>query len=182
MQRSERSAGPDHPVGRLLVESGKAAIYELILTPERSRWLWEQMQRYPTLFSDQTRDDPDNLWAVLASPQAMWGELWESGKLVGVLYLSEIQANIDAKVHVIFFDRNLTARTEICRAAMRWAFATFHFHRLTITVPEIYFSTTRLAKRLGFVREGLRRDAYLIGGKRVNELLFGLLASEMQDG
>lgn len=182
MQRSQRSTNVDYPLGRIIVQIPPWTVREMIFTPQRISWLWEQLKHYPSLTTDPTKGDPEQLWISVSSPQSFWTEVWEDSELVGILYASHIQPGVDALLHPIFFDRKLSEKVPICMAAMQWALKQFSLHRISVAIPEMYFATVRLAKKLGFTLEGTRREVYMINGRWCNELVFGLLASEIQDG
>lgn len=181
MQRSERRVDLDHPLGRLVVRAAPWAVHELIFTPERIRWLGDELKKYPSLTTDPTRDDANRLWHAVSSPQSFWTEVWDEsqGKCVGILYASQIEVGVDAMFHPVFFDRHLTEKAPVCLEAIKWAQRQFSLHRMTVAIPDIYFATVRLAKKLGFKLEGTRREVYMINGKWCDELQFGLLTSEM---
>lgn len=179
MQRSQRDFDLDYPVGKRILVEGPWSVFEMIFTKERTEWLWKRIKEYPSLTTDPTRGDPNQLWRVVSSPQALWFEVWKDSQIIGVLYMSQIQAGVDAYVHPIFFDRQFTDKAPVCLAMLRWAQKEFSLHRITAVMPDVYFATARLAKRLGFKPEGIRRQAYIIRGRWCNELIFGLLASEL---
>ncbi len=182
MQRSQRGVDSDNHVGRIIVRRGEWTIREMTFTPERIGWLGEQLKKYPSLTTDPTKQDPSILWKSVSSPQSYWTEVWKADVLVGILFLSDIQPGVDARVHPIFFDRSLSDKVEICLDGLRWAKHQFMLHRFTAALPEIYFATVRMAKKIGFVQEGTRREVYLINGRWCDEFVFGLLASEINDG
>lgn len=53
--------------------------------------------------------------------------------------------------------------------------------RLTATICTDNVASWRLVERLGFVREGMLRQHYVIQGRRVDEYLYGLLRTEWRD-
>jgi RimJ/RimL family protein N-acetyltransferase len=108
-------------------------------------------------------------------------EVWDDERFRGIMYLTDIQAGVDARVHIVFFDRKVGDKVAVCNATLRWVFDTFRFHRLTAVMPNIYFSTLLLAKKCGFKPEGLRREVFLMGGKWVNESILGLFPQEITD-
>jgi len=54
-------------------------------------------------------------------------------------------------------------------------------HRLYALISPENTPSVRIAERLGFTREGLMRQHYLIQGRRVDELVYGLLRHEWQN-
>lgn len=53
-------------------------------------------------------------------------------------------------------------------------------HRVYATVSVENAASMRLLERLGFMREGMMREHYLIQGRRVDEVIFGVLRREWE--
>lgn len=176
-----RRDGPQSDTDVLLIaEHGPWKVRHLTLTVERAQELWEQLSSYRTLFSDLTRGDRKNFDIVLLSEDSFWMEVVdESEKLVGVMYLTNTQQLIDADVHIVFFDRKPAEKARLCQLTMEWLFREFPYRRLSATIPQIYYAILRLARHVGFKDEGLKRDSLLIGNKWVNEVMLGILRSEV---
>jgi hypothetical protein len=135
-----------------------------------------------------TRGDAGNFYDLINTPGSLWLEILEVSKpgpdmvkteTVGIIYWTGLQNVIDADIHLIFFDRKLADKTELCKQIGVWFFKEFPgCIRITATLPEIYHGTIRLAERLGFKWEGTKRKSQLMGGKYVNEVILGLLFEE----
>jgi RimJ/RimL family protein N-acetyltransferase len=173
------TSSPD--TSRILVELGQWRVVELVLDAEKAMWLWQEMNKYRTLFSDLTRGDTDNFSALISLTDSYWLEvLNEQDETIGIVYWTNMANAIDPDVHIMFFDRKPVEKTELCKEIARWFFLNNpQAHRMSATLPVIYRATIRLAERIGFKFEGQRRESILIGGKLVDEKLFGLLAKEI---
>ena len=68
--------------------------------------------------------------------------------------------------------------SEATRAVLHLAFRRLHLHRVEAQVFGFNLRSMRLLRRLGFRREGLRRDILYRGGQWHDEVSFGLLARE----
>ena len=55
-----------------------------------------------------------------------------------------------------------------------------NLHRVYATVSVENAASIRLLERLGFTREGVMREHYLIQGRRVDEVIYGLLRHEWE--
>lgn len=156
-------------------------VKEMVFTPEKITWLWQEMSKYRTLFNDYTRGSHENYISLITLPDSYWMEVIDIQKRipVGIMYLTDLSRVIDPQAHILFFDRQLSNKAPICREILRHVVAKFAFHRLTAVIPEIYHATIRLALRLGFKREGITRESQYIGGKWVNEVILGILADEV---
>lgn len=163
----------------VLVSHDRWVVREMVFTADRIRWLWEEMSKYRSLFSDLTRGDVANFHALIAQTGSFWLEVCEEEKTVGIIYLTGMEQMIDADVHLLFFDQKPAEKAELCRKVAGWLFDHFHFHRLTATIPVIYYATVRLAQKIGFKEEGRKRESQLMGHKWVDEVILGLLYKEV---
>lgn len=150
------------------------------LTLEKAKWLWEEMSRYRTLWDDFTRGDFDSWYTGLVSRDSYWVEVWNGSDLVGIVKWTGLNEIVDAQLHGMFFDRDLASKTEVCQRMAVWFFIQFpECHRMTATIPCIFHSTVRLLKRMGFKEEGRKRESLLMNGNWIDQMIFGLLASEV---
>ncbi len=156
------------------------SVREMQLNPDKVKGLWEMLQRYPTLFSDLTRNDQANFVQALTAPHTMWFEVWEYDVIVGVIWFEELWQVTDCLAHLVFFDRQPFEKTAVCKEMIKWMFKNFPLRRISVTPPAIYHGTIRLLKRLGFQKEGVKREAVLIGGKWNDSVLFGITRSEVE--
>ena len=173
MQRVERNAVPDR-----VLEVGRYNVRMMTLTPAKVVELWRKLSRFRTLFSDLTRGDFGSFFAYVVSGDTFWLEIYDGNFLVGLVVLEGMGQLIDAEAHVLFMDRDLTNKVPVCKAIIRWLFATFPLQRLTVQIPTIYMAVVRLVNDLGFRREGRKRRAVLISGKWVDVFILGLTRSE----
>lgn len=175
-----RSGLSDNP-RRVLVRSGKWKAYELELTLDKLNWLWREMRQYRSLFNDLTRGDWNNFCAVMLSPDSFWLEVVDpTEEVVGLIYWTNLSQVIDAEAHVVFFDRKPAEKVELCKEAAKYFFLhNAQCHRMTATLPVIYHASIRLARKIGFRQEGVKRKSQLMGNQYVDEVIFGLLVSEI---
>lgn len=172
----ERSTGDSD----ILVQHDRWWVRELILTPEKLQFLWDEESKFRSLFSDLTRGDFDNYLAVYMDPNSIWVEVMDGPQTVGIICWMGMQTVIDVEAHITFFDRRPAEKLELCKKLARWFFEKNpQVHRMSASIPIIYHATIRLAEHIGFKREGLKRQSQLLGGKRIDEVLLGLLATEM---
>lgn len=180
VHRSERGSDSDS----VLLISNPWYARELELTPDKVEWLWKELQQYRTLFSDVTRNRRENFEYILEDPYSYWLEIKNLiHETVGIFYVTGLQEVTDAQIHVIFFDRQPSEKAELCRLLVFHIFEQFPgLHRLTVSVPSLYHATIRLAKKIGFKFEGQIREKTLFGGKWTDEVMLGILASEVIRG
>ena len=164
-----------------ILEWDRWRVVELVLTLEKTKWLWDEMSHYRTLFSDFTRGDAGNFYDLVNAPGSLWLEILEGHKTVGLIYWTGLQNVIDADIHLIFFDRKPAEKVGLCKQIGHWFFKEFPgCVRVTATLPVIYHATIRLAERIGFRWEGCKRKSQLMGGKYVDEVIMGLLYEELK--
>ncbi|KKL90951.1 hypothetical protein LCGC14_1899580 [marine sediment metagenome] len=115
------------------------------------------------------------------------GIIWEVDD-VGILYLTNISVGNDAYAHFNFWDRRFKGRENLIRGMMRYVMKEFDLHRITSEVG--LFAAPWLPsalERIGFVREGRKREAiwYVPKGAREGEwfdsLIYSMLRHEVEE-
>ena len=146
------------------------------LTKQKTYALWDKVKNYEVLFSDDIR------WSVVWFFERMWNEetvvLETEG---GLLILTGVKPNaITAGVHIIFWDHKLSARTELFKECLVWAFLQFGFYRLEALIPEFCRGLQRfMQEKLKFVCEGRMRDRILYKGQLADVKIYSILRKEM---
>jgi RimJ/RimL family protein N-acetyltransferase len=168
----------------ILGEVGVWKWRELPLTKDKIDLLWTKVQNYRSLFSDLIPARAHAFLALLENPYTYWIEvLNDKDETVGVIYLSDMQQAVDANIHLIFFDGELTNKAELVKEVIEHLFRRFPgLHRLSASIPSVYFATKRLAVKVGFKQEGNKVQALLIGGRWCDETIYGVLAKEVLRG
>ena len=168
------------PVLNSVLRVGQYRVRYLTFTRPELLQLWQQIQRYRTLFSDLTRGDFGNFMQFVTSKDTFWLEVLDGRERVGIVALEGVGKLIDAEAHVLFLDSELSKKVPVCKAIVVWLFDHFPFHRLTVQVPEKYFATLRLVREIGFKQEGRKRQATLVNGRWLDNYMFGLTRPEVQ--
>lgn len=68
--------------------------------------------------------------------------------------------------------------TEAAREILRFGFETLHLHRVGATVLPDNFGSIRVLEKLGFQREGVKRQAYSLRGPHEDLYCYSILAPE----
>jgi hypothetical protein len=162
-----------------LIQTSSWIAQDLELTEEKVDWLWQEFSLCRTMLNDFSRNK-DTLVNALFSESMYWIEVVNvTGNIVGIISL-DVAKLVDGSLNFFFFDRQVANKVEICSLIIDHLFRAFPgLHRITVVIPDIYHATSRLLKRLRFHREGMIRESQLIGGKWVNEVIHGILASEV---
>jgi ribosomal-protein-serine acetyltransferase len=72
--------------------------------------------------------------------------------------------------------------TAAVRALVGHAFGTWRLHRVMIAAAPENVRSRAIPERLGFTQEGVLREAELVAGRRLDHVVYGLLAREWQAG
>ena len=156
-------------------------VKELMLTWEKVDALWEVVKQFRSIFSDITRDDKANFNRLLTSPEVYWLEAYKAGELKVLMYVQGLENGIDAAGHMVSLDRETQDKTRLVREIAKYLFANFPINRLTAPTARMYFATCRLLQRAGFTEEGVKRQAFLLGGRWHDIVIYGLLRSEVSN-
>jgi len=169
-------------VGRVIVRHGKYVVQEMIMTREKTHWLWTEMSKCRTLFNDLTRGNVDDFTANILNKHSIWFEVLDETGIIGVIYFTEMYQIVDCNAHVIFFDLKVLEKAQLCRAVAQWMFNNFPLARISAVIPKLYRFTISLTRLTGFKKEGVRRKATLMGGNWIDEVILGLLREEAFNG
>lgn len=164
---------------RLLQELGK----NYTLTPERVRDLWVEASKHKSLFSDYTDGKLEPFVLLLGNPRSMWLEIVKDGseRPVGVAYVTDILPQFDAVAHFAFWDSVGSGREPLALFIAEWIMDRYSLHRLSAQIPPYQRGTIRFAERLGFVREGEKREAVVREGEWHSLVLFGMTKNELEE-
>jgi RimJ/RimL family protein N-acetyltransferase len=166
---------------RLLHELGHSDEY---FSPSKIQEIWLLASQHNVLFSDFTKGRIEPFLATIMNPVSIWLEIFklseEGGNPVGVAYITNVIPNFDAKGHFAFWDRVAGGREMIIWTIMNWMFSKYNFHRISTEAPIYQHGTLRFIKNLGFVEEGVRREAVLHQGKWFPLIQFGMTRSELE--
>lgn len=147
-------------------------------SPEKLQAVWGLLQHYPTLFSDLTKGDYENFVASMTDPYTLILEVREGDVPVGYFKITDLIQEVDCNVHVVFFDRKPAEKVQLGKLVSKWLFDSFSLRRLTAEIPDIYVHTLKFAERIGFKREGVKRNAVCMKGQWRDIIILGLLREE----
>ena len=163
-----------------ILETDQWQVKPLTLSQNKAWALWREIEKHPMLFNDFTRGRPEIFFGYLTLPESYWLEIWTGDALSGIVGIFGFTMT-DAEAHIMALDRRPHEKLPAYKAVLRHVFETFPLERLSVQVPAFYFATARLAAKLGFVKEGTKRRCVLVGGKRIDVDLFGILREEGWD-
>jgi len=146
----------------------------LSFTREKIHDLWDTVSQYPSTFADGTKDPEEFISRLLAKNSVV---LELDG---GIILFENIVPGMKAEFHATFWDHKLSARKDILKEILLWAFLTFQLERLE-TYVAIYARAVRrfLTERLGFVYEGTMRNAFRNQGDLHDLEIYSILKEEV---
>ena len=126
---------------------------------------------HPQFFS--MPGDPPTLRASAAAIMAdarnlHWG-VWRGEELLGMLSLTNVVEGLDARLHFLFFDRNLVGKRALLRQFLAHCFGPLGFRRLSAEVPEDAAKLIRFYRNMGFRYEGECALAHDARVQRLND-------------
>jgi RimJ/RimL family protein N-acetyltransferase len=106
------------------------------------------------------------------------------GRAVGDIDLFHIdQRNRNADVGLGIWraeDRGRGYGTDALRTMLRWGFRHLNLHRIELSVEPENLRAVHVYEKLGFVREGMRREHHYDDGTYRDELIMALLGREFE--
>lgn len=117
-------------------------------------------------------DDARYTWAVCAPTT---GEMLGEVALAGVDLLL---GTAEVSCWALPAARGRGMTSDALAAVSRFAFGAVPLHRLDYAWADGNVASARVAAKCGFVVEGRRREAWVDGGRRVDVVVAGLLASD----
>ena len=112
-------------------------------------------------------------------PHVLWAVARVGDKLAGTLTLSPYYGDLKKTRHVRNLGmgvakefRNNKVGTALMDYALRWA-GNKHARKIVLSVFSTNRKAIRLYEKFGFANEGVRRKAFLIDGKYVDEIMMG---------
>lgn len=163
----------------MILKEDKWEVNQLELTVEKLDQMWQMFQKYKSLFSDHNRGDMHAWTVFITSPDTYWLEVSEAGVPVGLIYFEGFNKGIELIGHMVYFDRKPAEKLEVTRGILNFMFENFPIQRVVVEIPHMYHATDRLLIRLGFRKEGRKRQAVLLGGTWKDTIMYGLLRSDL---
>lgn len=155
------------------------------LSVSRLKEYYNKLSKFEVLFNHYIANDVDAFIHSFVHIDAAGnivpnGLIWEVDD-VGLLYMTEISPEYQAKVHFTFWDRRLRGREPIIQEMIKWSFKTFGFRRLVAEIPLYATPAILMAEKVGFKKEGRMRSAAYYRGKWFDMNLYSILREEVLD-
>jgi RimJ/RimL family protein N-acetyltransferase len=160
---------------RPVQESDLPKFVEWLADREVTQWLSDV--EAPTLqeeqeWYDRRRADPDSVnWAIETV----------DGRLLGSVELRAVPARRKAELGIGIFDKtqwDLGFGTETVRLILEFGFGELELNRIELTTAEENSRAIRCYEKVGFVREGVRRQDRMIDDRFGNTVMMSVLREE----
>jgi len=151
----------------------------MVLDKDNINWLWANINKYDSLFSDFAQRDFGGFLKRLCDKDTVCFKISENSKDVGYIYLEQIQIMRDCKFHGATFDRQFKGKEEYAKAVIELAFDLFRLERMSASVPDYARYAKSFLGRLGFKKEGRIRRGFKHKGEWYDVYLYGILKSEV---
>jgi ribosomal-protein-serine acetyltransferase len=111
--------------------------------------------------------------------------IWFEDELAGIISLHQLswpdrRASIGYWLGARFQGQGLV--TKACRTVINYAFSELKLNRVEIQCAVENIRSRRVPERLGFAQEGILRQSWCIRGVFVDQVVYGMLASEWHVG
>lgn len=147
-----------------------------MLTPEKIDSLWQKFSAFPVTADDFTKGSKQVFVDSLLQPNNIF---YEIGDELGLASATCVRPNMDALVHLVMFDKRLRGRERLFTDILTELFIRCRLHRCTAVVCETQATARKLLVRLGFVQEGVMRQATLRNGEYLDLYVYGLSRVEL---
>lgn len=151
--------------------------------PFKVRDLWAEFRKHQVLFSDYTEGKFMPFFVVLMDPRGVWMEIVkksEPERPIGVVYITAVKPGHEADGHFAFWDSGGRGREPLILYVAEWVMDRYNLHRLNAAVPAYQHGVIRFIERVGFTKEGVKREAVLYKGERGPLVTFGILRDEVE--
>ncbi|HYE51583.1 MAG TPA: GNAT family protein [Azospirillaceae bacterium] len=113
----------------------------------------------------------------------MWAVTLDGGRCLGWTSLHGAEGRLVSVGYILAREaRGRGLATEAVRASLAYAFQDWDMHRVEANLDPRNGPSAALLERLGFTREGVRREDFLLAGRYYDTLVYGLLAAEWRSG
>lgn len=168
----------DEPDGKII-----RTVRRMNLTPINIQKFYIRSKKYRTLLGQEIAGNYEKFVNLLvkAGPNGPepTGIFYVVDEFVGVYYITNIYPEQDALVHYTFLDGRHKGREEMSKAMLRYVFNEFKFNRLSAELPAyLPFFCTQFVEKIGFKKEGRKRQAVFYKDSWFDVRLYGILKEE----
>lgn len=160
-------------------------VWPVQLSLEVLRSYYDRLKQFDVVFNDHVPNTPEGFSSIFLSingkgdPVAN-GLLWQVDD-VGILYLTDMVADVEAQAHFSFWDRRLRGREPLIRQMLKHVFQEYGFHRIYTRVA--LYATPLLSgvERIGFIKEGRMKECVRKYDQWFDANLYSILERELDE-
>ena len=147
----------------------------LVLSEQKVRDLWEQIQQFPQVFDDFSKGRYDEFVRHFFVPTNVFIDI---GPGLGLAAGFGVRPGLDAVLHLVMFDRKLRGREPVFRSIMDHFFRKLNLRRMSALIADDCLTACKLCERLGFKLEGRMKKSILRDGQYHDTMIYGILREE----
>ncbi len=126
---------------------------------------------------NQMLSDPDGVYFGIIKK--------DEKRIIGYVFLADISTShkVAQEFGIVIGDKDLWGHGfggEAAKLILKYGFRRLKLHRIQLKVLDFNKRANRMYNRLGFVEEGVQREARLVDGKWRNVVLMGMLEKEFE--
>ena len=140
---------------------------------------WNKMNQIKGLFDDFSKGNFEAFRNSMLSPNSLWLETTDG---TGLLYLLNILPGVSASAHIIFWDRVLRGKEDVCIAAIKFAMQSIPLVKVNVFIPNYALALKKFVSHCGFQKEGKIRRWSILEGRLFDVFIFGITFEEVING
>ena len=146
---------------------------------------YDKLKEFKTVFNSYVKNNLDDFIKLFVTGDGSdgvraTGLIWEVDD-VGILYLTDIAPGHDALAHISFWDKRLRGREALIRGMMKHVMDMLDLRRITVEVGMFAPWMLQAVERIGFTREGRKREALRYEGEWFDCIMYSMLKSEVDE-
>lgn len=149
--------------------------------PGRARAVWDRMTGHELMLPDGAKKEMKDLFQATLAGRVHWFNLGDNNGLAHVWDIENgsAKANFEWVGKTRQFVKKYGSAQDCKKIWLKAIFKWLKIRRLSVEVAADNAKARRFLVRMGFKQEGVLREAWLIGGKPQDVLVYGVLASEV---
>lgn len=153
----------------------------LRLDMDKLRELYGHLNQFDVLFNAHFGNDIDafinSFFCIADGDIQPLGLIWEIDD-VGIFVITDISPGFEALMHFTFWDRRFRGREGLMREIIKFVMSKFSFHRITTEVPLYAPPTMGFVERIGFSKEGRKRQVVRYKGNWFDANLYSIVEGD----
>ena len=154
----------------------------LRLSMKKLKELYHHLNQFDVLFNNYFQNDINafinSFFCMVNGEIQPLGLVWEIDD-VGIFVITDISPGFEALMHFTFWDRRFRGREILMRELIRYVMKKFSFHRIVAEVPMYAPPTMGFVERIGFIKEGRKRQVVKYKGNWFDANLYSIVEGDL---